>query len=325
MRRTLARAMTEARSAPVFVSRTPARFGQSVWDAVGMTSCRGLFYDEQVVVAKEVSGVLHISKPESKEDMQLPFGRAAASLPGSEDQWGLSVCCPVADLTRQVQEGTAPVLPPKTDFVKLAVVVLVRDHHGKVLLTKRREHMRTFPRCWVFPGGGVDEGETLTAAARRELQEETGLEVSSDSLKLLCIWESVFPTSSASCLEMGQVKGHAVTVFVEALVEQDNVQNVVLQASECSAYTWVPLGQLINWHSKDKPPPATLAWIMLPGWRIAGETVEPHKISAIQLQGIYPNLLGEGIGQGHLYALAKLAERESRESTARSSSIGCTL
>ena len=185
--------------------------------------------------------------------------------------------------------------------------------------------MRTFPRCWVFPGGGVDEGETLTAAARRELQEETGLEVSSDSLKLLCIWESVFPTSSASCLEMGQVKGHAVTVFVEALVEQDNVQNVVLQASECSAYTWVPLGQLINWHSKDKPPPATLAWIMLPGWRIAGETVEPHKISAIQLQGIYPNLLGEGIGQGHLYALAKLAERESRESTARSSSIGCTL
>jgi hypothetical protein len=50
MRRTLARAMTEARSAPVFVSRTPARFGQSVWDAVGMTSCRGLFYDEQARV-----------------------------------------------------------------------------------------------------------------------------------------------------------------------------------------------------------------------------------------------------------------------------------
>lgn len=60
------------------------------------------------------------------QDMQLPFGRAAASLPGSEDQWGLSVCCPVADLTRQVQEGTAPVFPPKTDFVKLAVVVLVK-------------------------------------------------------------------------------------------------------------------------------------------------------------------------------------------------------
>ena len=191
-----------------------------------------------------------------------------------------------------------------------------RNHDGKVLLTQRGEHMRTFPRCWVFPGGDVDEGEALTAAARRELQEETGLEVSSDSLKLLCIWESVFPTSSASCLEMGQVKGHAVTVFVETLVGQDSVQNVVLQASECSAYTWVPLGQLINWHSKDKPPPATLAWIMLPGWKMSpAETLEPHKISAIQLQGIYPNLLGEGIGQGHLYALAKLAERESQSSS----------
>ena len=60
------------------------------------------------------------------QEIQLPFGRAAPSLPGSEDQWGLSVCCPVADLTRQVQEGTAPALPPKTDFVKLAVVVLVK-------------------------------------------------------------------------------------------------------------------------------------------------------------------------------------------------------
>ena len=50
MRRALVRAMTEARSAPVFVASTPARFGQSVWDAVGLTSCRGLFYDEQACV-----------------------------------------------------------------------------------------------------------------------------------------------------------------------------------------------------------------------------------------------------------------------------------
>lgn len=49
MRRALIRAMTEARSAPVLVASTPARFGQSVWDAVGLASCRGLFYDEQAV------------------------------------------------------------------------------------------------------------------------------------------------------------------------------------------------------------------------------------------------------------------------------------
>lgn len=40
-------AMTAARCAPVFVASAPARFGHSVWDAVGSTGQRGFFYDEQ--------------------------------------------------------------------------------------------------------------------------------------------------------------------------------------------------------------------------------------------------------------------------------------
>ena len=161
----------------------------------------------------------------------------------------------------------------------------------------------------------MDEGETIAIAAQRELQEETGLEVSTDSLKFLCIWESVYPTSSASCLEIGQVKGHAVTVFMEAKVEQDRAQEIVLQASECRAYIWVPLTQLIKWHSKDKPLQKTLAWMLLPCWRLGETGLESCEITASQLQGIYPNFAGEGIGQGHLYALAKLAERQSSVQT----------
>ena len=37
----------------------------------------------------------------------------------------------------------------------------VEDPDGRLLITQRAAHMRTFPRCWVFPGGGVDEGELL--------------------------------------------------------------------------------------------------------------------------------------------------------------------
>ena len=53
----------------------------------------------------------------------------------------------------------------------VGVVVFNRD--GRVWLGKRAG--QAGPYCWQFPQGGVDPGEDLEAAARRELYEETGI------------------------------------------------------------------------------------------------------------------------------------------------------
>jgi 8-oxo-dGTP pyrophosphatase MutT (NUDIX family) len=48
--------------------------------------------------------------------------------------------------------------------------VLVQCGEGEVLLQLRRDG-----RYWSMPGGALEPGESLEDAARRELQEETGL------------------------------------------------------------------------------------------------------------------------------------------------------
>ncbi len=55
------------------------------------------------------------------------------------------------------------------------LVLITTEARPRVLLIKRKKE--PFAGQWAFPGGFVDENEPLEAAARRELQEETGLQV----------------------------------------------------------------------------------------------------------------------------------------------------
>jgi ADP-ribose pyrophosphatase YjhB (NUDIX family) len=59
-----------------------------------------------------------------------------------------------------------------------AVTIISRD--GKVLLVRRANQPGY--GLWSIPGGYVDRGEVVEAAAAREVQEETGLEVAIDRL-----------------------------------------------------------------------------------------------------------------------------------------------
>jgi 8-oxo-dGTP diphosphatase len=63
---------------------------------------------------------------------------------------------------------------------KVAVGTIVTIDDGRLVLVKRA--IDPGYGKWVFPGGYVDRGETLVAAAVREAHEECGLDVRLDGL-----------------------------------------------------------------------------------------------------------------------------------------------
>ena len=99
-----------------------------------------------------------------------------------------------------------------------AVEVIPTDGKGHVLLTKRSLEKRSDPGAYEFVAGSVISGETPSAAALRELREETGL----SPYKLQRLGTSRIP---------GLIR-YAFLAFVEDLPNA----KVTLQAEETIGY-----------------------------------------------------------------------------------------
>src|ERR1044071_3814622 len=59
---------------------------------------------------------------------------------------------------------------PKANSVVPSANVIVVNGQGQILLIRRTDNGN-----WAVPGGGMDLGESITDAAVRETQEETGI------------------------------------------------------------------------------------------------------------------------------------------------------
>lgn len=88
-------------------------------------------------------------------------------------------------------------------LIPAATVMLLREHEARleVLMLRRNRQLKSFGGAWVFPGGRVDEADEqgqdgtrqdeigrAKAAAIRETQEETGLNISGVEMATLSCW-----------------------------------------------------------------------------------------------------------------------------------------
>jgi len=117
--------------------------------------------------------------------------------------------------------GRAPVPPdqreqsvcPSCDFVfylnPKVVAGTIPEQDGRLLLTRRA--INPGHGLWTFPGGFVDFGETVSAAAVRETFEETGLTV--DLTGLLNVYS--YPGSPVIIVYTARVTGGTLTPCAE--------------------------------------------------------------------------------------------------------------
>ena len=118
-------------------------------------------------------------------------------------------------------------LPTNTDIPKVGVGVLIIQD-SKILLGKRKNAHGA--GTWAPPGGHLEFGESFEDCARREVLEETGLEVV--SLRKYGFTNDVFTKENK----------HYVTVFM--VVDTFIGEPKVLEPDKCECWEWFEINQL---------------------------------------------------------------------------------
>jgi 8-oxo-dGTP diphosphatase len=119
--------------------------------------------------------------------------------------------------------------------LKKAVCVLVRRGDGRFLFVERA-HARFGTGYWTPVTGRVEADESLVEAARREVREETGLDVEVDPTVL---------GSTGVDAPPGQTAPPFTLEWFSATV-RGTEDSVTLQESEVSAARWVTLAEALE-------------------------------------------------------------------------------
>lgn len=118
---------------------------------------------------------------------------------------------------------------PEHPLVGVGAIIVDKDSRQVLLVKRGREPAQG---RWSLPGGLVDVGETLTEALRREIREETGLEVT--------VGPHVETIERIIYDENGKVRFHYVLVDYLCIVEADEP----LAASDAEEARWFEIGRL---------------------------------------------------------------------------------
>lgn len=115
-------------------------------------------------------------------------------------------------------------------MTRIIAVGLVWNARNQLLFCRMHPDRGVFPGQWGFPGGGIEPGEQMREALRRELREEIGIEV--DQIRPAFFKDGLY--SKTFC------DGHSAPVYMIFLLFHCRTRSEELVLNEeLVQYRWV--------------------------------------------------------------------------------------
>ena len=125
--------------------------------------------------------------------------------------------------------------------LRIGVGIILLNHENKIFVGKRIDNPKNF---WQMPQGGVNQNENFLQAAKRELEEETGIK-SIELVKELNGWLGYdLPENLLGKVLEGKYRGQKQKWFIMKFVGKDNEINVKTKNPEFLDWKWIEVSKL---------------------------------------------------------------------------------
>tara|TARA_Y100000590_G_scaffold411393_1_gene505391 strand:+ start:4002 stop:4478 length:477 start_codon:yes stop_codon:yes gene_type:complete len=125
--------------------------------------------------------------------------------------------------------------------LRTGVGVVLLNSENKVFVGKRIDNPKDF---WQMPQGGIDQNENFLQAAKRELEEETGVK-SVKLIKELDGWlEYNLPKNLLGKIWKGKYRGQKQKWFIMKFQGKNDEININTKKPEFIDWKWVRISQL---------------------------------------------------------------------------------
>jgi len=126
------------------------------------------------------------------------------------------------------------------DFIGVGCGAIIINNNNEILLIKRASDSRTEPGTWSRPGGEVEFGESAEEATKREILEETGIEI--EIIKFLEMTQNLNEDKSKHWIALGFLAKHI------------SGEPTNMEPTKHDEVKWIPIDQLpenINIYTKN--------------------------------------------------------------------------